>query len=81
MADIIFASSSFGDGNKKINLIDMLFGQQFLIRSIAIKHDSILKLFSQLRRALLISFDQLHAVVFFPAVSPDLRQYYRRQPA
>ena len=43
----------------------MLFGQQFLIRSIAIKHDSILKLFSQLRRALLISFDQLHAVVFF----------------
>lgn len=46
----------------------MLFCQQLLIRGIAIKHDGVLQLFSQLSRALLIALDQLHAVVFFQPV-------------
>lgn len=43
----------------------MLFGQQLLIRGIAVKYDSILQLFCQLGGALLIALNQLHAVVLF----------------
>ncbi len=48
-----------GDGNKQINLIDMFFGQQFLIRRITKKDDRILQLFRQFGSALLITFDNL----------------------
>ncbi len=53
------------DGDKKINLIDMLFREQFLIRRIAIKNDRMLKFLGKFRGALLIAFDKLNAVVFF----------------
>ena len=41
----------------------MLFCQQFLIRGIAIEHDGILQMFSQFSCALLITFNQLNAVL------------------
>ncbi|CSG40775.1 Uncharacterised protein [Shigella sonnei] len=43
----------------------MFFGQQFLIRRITKKDDRILQLFRQFGSALLITFDEFNAVIFF----------------